>query len=86
MGSMEGADKEDAEAYQAFVLRQLADIFNEMKDEFVGEGYLKDDEYIKYFEEGSLTWREIAKTADEIEAETPETEGSRAVEEWPVED
>ncbi len=56
MGMAEDADEEDRTAYIKFLKEQLLKLKEELYKEFVGEGYVKEDEFDKAFEEGTINF------------------------------
>jgi DNA-binding cell septation regulator SpoVG len=56
MGTMEGADKEDILAYHKFLLECITEIHEILIEEFVDEGYIKENEFEAHFEKAKREW------------------------------
>lgn len=52
LGAMADADPEDRQVYVSFITATLDDLHSELKQEFVGDGYIKEEEFEKYFNDG----------------------------------
>ena len=55
----EDADEEDRKIYYDFVVCGLLEIENELYDEFVKAGYIKKEEFDKYYKEIKKEWLEF---------------------------
>lgn len=53
LGMLEDADPEDKKVYREFIKESLKDLHKELEGEFVGEGYIKKEEFEIAFKEGS---------------------------------
>ena len=53
LGMLEDADEDDKKAYTQFIEKTLKDIKEELHGEFVGEGYVKEKEFLIAFAEGT---------------------------------
>lgn len=56
LGMMDGASEDDREIYIEFVTENLLEIEDEMKTEFVGDGYLEEKEFDRLFEIARKAW------------------------------
>ncbi len=56
LGMVEDADPEDRESYLKFAAIALEEIQEELYKEFVGDGYLKKDEFLEYAEKCKKEW------------------------------
>lgn len=55
-GMLENADKKDKDIFIDWCKRERESLYDEMKDEFVKEGYIKEDEFNKMFLDGMYSY------------------------------
>jgi hypothetical protein len=58
LGAMEDSDKEDREVYISFINKTLVELHEELYKEFVGDGYISEEDFNKAFDEAKKSWVE----------------------------